>query len=178
MTGYKAGNKGRATRSVFSGNRSTTEVATGLANNELPSLTIAGVSEEVMQWFLPIMVERLEKELGVQSVGFTGKLRDSFKYKVRAAGNKVSGEVKFNFYGRFVDMGVGKGVTLGEKQNNRQISSNRSGLTHKRVAKPWFSKVYALERERLSEIMAGRLQKLVLKFSEDLNQKVEIKLAA
>ena len=68
----------------------------------------------------------------------TGQLARSFYHHVNTAanGNPEYVEFAFEYYGKFVDMGVGKGVTL----KNRDKLQN-AGKTN-RIAKPWFSSVF------------------------------------
>lgn len=161
MLAMRAGSNGRLSRASFSKtSRSTYEVASGLPNNELPEVVIQGVSEEIMREFMPIFLERLKGNLVEHQIGHEGDLDDSLKTGVSVSGSTIRGRLKFKFYGRFVDMGVGKGLTLAEKQSGIAISSTRKGLTSRRKPKVWFSAQYAYERARLTEILTETLQQL------------------
>lgn len=176
MLAMRAGNKGKATRMTLSKTeRSTYQVVPGLPNNELPEV-LAKVSKEVMSEFLPIFEERLKWNLVEQQIGHEGDLDDSFKRSVTTTKSMVRGSLKFNFYGRFVDMGVGKGLTLTERQSGRAISSDRKGLTGRRRPKVWFSKQYAYERQRLTEIMSQNAAYLAAAAVGNVEQNVPIKL--
>lgn len=179
LLGMKAGNKGKSTRiSLSKTERSTYQVVPGLRNNELPEV-LAQVSKEVMQEFMPIFEERLKGnlvELDIGSLHDEGDLKGSFKRTITANRNMVRGSLKFNFYGRFVDMGVGKGVTLTERQSGRAISSDRRGLSGRRRPKVWFSKQYAYERQRLTEIMSQNMALLTAAAVGEIEQDTSIKL--
>lgn len=81
------------------------------------------------------------RELGVED---TKALFNSFVYEVRtnAAGNVDRMIFVFNYYGRMVDMGVGKGITLDDV-----------GISD-RAPKRWFTPVLFAEVGKLSKLMA------------------------
>jgi hypothetical protein len=133
--------------------RQTTQVTPGVANNQLPEIVVTAASEEVMRAFLPIFKERLKRNIHDLNIGHEGDLDDSFKIATNKGSSKVTGSLKFNFYGRFVDMGVGKGTTLTERQTGRSLRDGRRGINTKRKPKPWFSPQYLHETQRLPEIM-------------------------
>jgi hypothetical protein len=54
--------------------------------------------------------KRLVEYAKMMGVGVTGDLINSIRHEVTLN----SYEIKFNWYGRFVDMGVGRGVKLGD----------------------------------------------------------------
>ncbi len=176
LLGMKAGNKGKSRRiSLSKTERSTYQVVPGLRNNELPEV-LAQVSKEVMQEFMPIFEERLKGNLVELNIGHEGDLDDSFQRTITANRNMVRGSLKFNFYGRFVDMGVGNGVTLTERQSGRAIRSDRRGLSGRRKPKVWFSKQYAYERQRLTEIMSQNLAMLTAAAVGEIEQDIPLKL--
>ena len=96
-----------------------------------------------------IVIERWERKIMRLKIGFYkggGDLAKSFAFHVNADanGNPELIEFAFNYYGKFVDMGVGNGVQLSEVS-----VSNRK-------AKPWYSKTFFSEIERLRVIMAEK----------------------
>jgi len=78
----------------------------------------------------------------------TGKLFNSFTYTIhtQANGNPELISFAFNFYGKVVDMGVGRGVTL----ESVEFST--------RKPKPWYSKVFWGQFQKLKELMVDKYQ--------------------
>lgn len=78
----------------------------------------------------------------------TGKLLNSFTYTIhtQANGNPELIKFAFNYYGKFVDMGVGRGVTLETVE------------TTNRKPKPWYSKVFWSQFQRLKELMVEKYE--------------------
>ncbi len=97
------------------------------------------------------------------------QLWQSFIYDViaEAGGNVIKIEFAFLYYGKFIDMGVGKGVKIGdvkENANSRRLEGKMLG--NRRRPKKWYSKPFAHEVARLSEIMEeeyGHLSALQIK---------------
>ncbi len=177
MLAMRAGNNGRMSRAKFARTQSSTfNVVDGLPNNQLPELLVDGISEEVLREFMPIFQERLKGNIVTLNIGNEGDLDDSLRVSVSARGKNATGTLRFRFYGRFVDMGVGKGTTLAELQSGRQVSDDRKGLTSRRRPKVWFSKQYAHERARLVEIMTERMQQLATEAATNLPNEVPLTL--
>ncbi len=90
-----------------------------------------------------IVIERWEQKIRRSGVYHTGKLVQSFSQMVRtqANGNPDLIQFAFGYYGRFVDMGVGRGVPY-----------DRVHLSNRR-AKPWYSKTFFSQLEKLKEIL-------------------------
>lgn len=88
----------------------------------------------------------------------SGNLRRTW-YQNVTDGDEVSRVmIQFLQYGRFVDMGVGRGVTHTSRVVNRQL---RLGATGRR-RKPWYSKRKGYETHRLREILAQKNINLAL----------------
>lgn len=87
-----------------------------------------------------------------------GELWNSFEKELRGSGGNVNAVIiKFAKYGRFVDMGAGRGYTLGEQVLNRRfdVYRNTEGRMvgrHGRQRKAWYSKTYRHQVLRLSEL--------------------------
>lgn len=100
------------------------------------------------------------KELGIgvsknkkgDTVISTGQLLASFYHHVKTSADGIPEYINFAFeyYGRMVDWGVGRGVTL-EDRDKLVFSEGTS-----REQKPWFSKVFQFHYKRLVEIMAEK----------------------
>jgi hypothetical protein len=95
-----------------------------------------------------IVIERWERKIQQLKIYQTGKLVNSFTQFVntQAGGNPDKIVFAFEYYGKFVDMGVGRGVKLGEVE------------TSSRKAKPWYSKTFWSQFEKLKEIMVDKYQ--------------------
>jgi hypothetical protein len=103
----------------------------------------------------------------------SGELFRSFQYKVisSAGGDIRRIEFAFNYYGKFVDMGVGRGTRLGDRPMSRakqRFAGKFLGAV--RVPKKWYSRTFFAESQRLAEILQkeyGRRGQLVI--SENIN---------
>lgn len=93
-----------------------------------------------------IVIERWQKRMTEFDVGDTGALVKSFQAQVTADSNGDPAKVTFAFlyYGRFPDMGVGRGVTLSDVPSpTRQV-------------KPWYSQTFMNEVVKLGRMMASK----------------------
>jgi hypothetical protein len=90
-----------------------------------------------------------------------------------AQGDVLKIDFAFKYYGKFVDMGVGKGVKLGrvkENQDSRRLEGKMLG--NRRRPKKWYSATFYAEAMKLGEIMAkefGRRGTVVI--SENINDR-------
>jgi hypothetical protein len=112
---------------------------------------------EIAQAWAKITIIKWKKKLASNKIGDTGTLLKSFKYNVLASaqGNVLKITLLFEYYGRFVDMGVGKGVKIGdvkESATSRKLSGKMLG--NRRRPKKWYSKTFHAEVMKLSEIFA------------------------
>lgn len=110
-----------------------------MADNLNPSETATAWAE--------IVIEIWEDKMERLKVNRTLDLINSLLFHVNTAanGNVEMIQFFFNYYGKFVDMGVGKGLPAGLTLINAQ-----------RMPKPWYSKVFYSQVIRLSEIMAEK----------------------
>jgi hypothetical protein len=71
---------------------------------------------EIAQAWAKITIIKWKKKLATGKVGNSGALLQSFQYNVLASaqGNVLKITLLFEYYGRFVDMGVGRGVKIGD----------------------------------------------------------------
>jgi hypothetical protein len=132
-----------------------------IPNNQLPEIVLQKTMASTMREFIKFTGEKFQKEIHDQDVRDTNNLYESVLTRVSAGSSKITGSVDFNFYGRFVDMGVGKGVTLMEKQTGRGLTANRNPSRIARHPRPWFSKVWFEQRHRLQEVLARDIAKKV-----------------
>lgn len=130
---------------------------------------------EIARAWAQITIKRWRKNLDRMKVGkrSSRELYRSFQFKVIAAsGGSVDRiEFAFRYYGKFLDMGVGKGTRLGD----RPVSRRGKALSEKflgggRVPKKWYSRTFFAEAHRLFEILQkeyGRKAQVVI--SENIN---------
>lgn len=104
--------------------------------------------ESIQQW-ADIVIERWEAKIHKLNISSTGALLKSFTSQVEldADGNAQKILFTFNYYGRFVDMGVGRGVPIAKVP-----SSNRR-------PKPWYNKTFFSQVNKLAHILAERYGK-------------------
>jgi hypothetical protein len=112
---------------------------------------------EIAEAWAKITIIKWKKKLASNRIGDTGSLLRSFKYDVLASaqGNVLKITLLFEYYGRFVDMGVGKGIKIGdvkESAASRKLSGKMLG--NRRRPKKWYSRTFHAEVMKLSEIFA------------------------
>ena len=114
--------------------------------------------ELAVSW-LDITVERFVANLREQRIVNTGALLASFKKQVigEAQGDQLRLRLSYALYGKFVDMGVGRGMKAGVRKGDDgydRIRNTRGKLRrHVRKARPWYSKEIAHQTKRLAELM-------------------------
>ena len=103
------------------------------------------ISLSVEAWAI-IVIKRWESKIEQLGIGNTGNLAKSFLQHVftQSSGDPEKIDFTFNYYGKFVDMGVGKGVKIGQSGKGS------------RTAKPWYSKTFYSEVKRLGEILSQK----------------------
>jgi len=130
---------------------------------------------EIAEAWAKITIIKWKKKLASNKIGDTGTLLKSFKYNVLASaqGNVLKITLLFEYYGRFVDMGVGKGVKIGdvkESAASRKFSGKMLG--NRRRPKKWYSKTFHAEVMKLSEIFAKEYgHRGVVTITENLSDK-------
>ena len=119
------------------------------------------INETVEAW-ADIVIKNWHRKITELEIGVTHQLYDSLSYSLQndAAGMPQVIEFVMNYYGRFVDMGVGKGVTIG----------NLGIVQTKRKPKPWYSKELYSQVNKLAEILADKYSmRSVHMISEHIN---------
>lgn len=93
-----------------------------------------------------IVIKNWRRNMALQNISHKGSLLKSFAMNVakQANGDPALIQFAFNYYGKFVDMGVGNGVTLADVPGEN------------RKPKPWYSKEFFSQVKRLSEIFAEK----------------------
>ena len=99
--------------------------------------------QQTVEAWAKYVIERWELEILRLNISATGQLLKSFTHTIltQANGNVEKITFAFEYYGKFVDMGVGRGVNI--------ANISQSG----RKAKPWYSKIFFSQVKKLSEIM-------------------------
>lgn len=133
---------------------SADRVTGDIPNNQFPQVVLDKALLHTMQYFVKYSAERLQKSILAHDARHSGDLYESVKTTVTSGSSRVAGSIRFNWYGRFVDMGVGNGVTLIEKQTGRALTTNRNPSRITRKPKPWLSSVWPGQVRRMSEILA------------------------
>lgn len=115
--------------------------------------------KQVIDAWAKYTIEYLQDELVRLKIGKTQNLYNSFKHELELNGNDVKAvAIKFHFYGRFRDMGVGSGVKAYERKSNRQnlvgARAYRARVDYtKREPKRWFNKRKTNQIWRLKELL-------------------------
>jgi hypothetical protein len=127
----------------------------------------------MLNQFLDILIERLEKSIDKKKVGNSktanGMLIRSFRKAMFYSGNNMpKASVSFLAYGRMPDMGVGKGTSINDRVYVRQ-SGRQTGERNTRRRKAWYSKTKAGQIMRFRELM-------VKQFGDAMVQEVELQL--
>lgn len=102
-----------------------------------------------------IVIDRWLDRLAKLNIGYYFQLEDSLTYDLIGSTDMIR-EIRFifNYYGKFVDMGVGKGIKLEDVSENRIARRGDGGSA--RRPKKWYSKVFYAQVMRLSEIIAQK----------------------
>ena len=136
-----------------------------------PKLT----EREIAEAWAKITIKLWRKNMSRLKVGqnSSGNLYRNFKFQVIAAsgGNVNRIEFAFNYYGKFLDMGVGKGTKIGDRpvsKRSRVLGDRMLGGVRK--PKKWYSRTFYGESQRLFEILQkeyGRKAQVII--SENIN---------
>lgn len=130
-----------------------------MADNTDLNLTLQAWADIVIQ----IWLDKIEK----LRIYYTYQLADSFVNHIisHANGDVRRIEFAFNYYGKFVDMGVGRGVSLEDVQD----PGNR------RRPKPWYSKTFFSEVQKLRYLFAEKYaRKAVIAIIENVDDNAAV----
>ncbi|MDR2064446.1 MAG: hypothetical protein LBP85_01855 [Prevotellaceae bacterium] len=115
---------------------------------------------ETLEAWAKIVIERWEHKISNMDVISEGELLRSFQAHVTADSNGNAEKITFTFayYGRFAELGVGKGV--------------KAGMESARKKKPWYTKVFFGQVNALARIMAEKYgQQAALAVVENIEMK-------
>lgn len=114
-----------------------------------------------------IVIREWEKKVESLMIGVSMQLVDSFTQHVYTQADGDPSKIRFAFewYGKMVDYGVGKGVTLLDRD-----SMIAAGLTTRRP-KPWYTDVFYKQLEVLRHLFeektAKRIERFIVRNLED-----------
>ena len=105
------------------------------------------ITETVQAW-ADIVIKNWRHKIVELDIGVTGALYDSFVHEIISAsgGNPEKIDFAFSYYGRFVDMGVGRGVYVG----------NSGDVQTRRKAKKWYGRTFFSETAKLRELLGEK----------------------
>ncbi|WBO86241.1 hypothetical protein [Hymenobacter yonginensis] len=114
---------------------------------------------EMARKWLDFTVESFIRNMRKLRIKQTGALMASFKKQViGAASGRLQLQLSYALYGKFVDMGVGRGMGLGVRRGDDgydRLRNSRGQLKRReRKAKKWLGKTLAYQTKRLSELMS------------------------
>lgn len=133
--------------------------------NDLIEITKRRTVEE----WARIAILEFQKSIEKKKIGVSRRLFNSFKKELQANGGDVQAVmIKFAMYGRYRDMGVGRGMKAYERKTNKSnlIAARRYGANvgySRRMPKRWYSKTKMAQTLRLQEI-------LIRDIGEDINR--------
>jgi hypothetical protein len=109
----------------------------------------------------------LKNELQKHKIGVTGTLANSIKSQVDAKiGDTIEIAFQFARHGRFVDMGVGRGMPLGTRAQKTDYFDfrNDKGQLHKHTRKPkkWYSRPFYSRINSLNFAISASIQEQVI----------------
>ena len=139
-----------------------------MQNGNVPNRTQVDYTpyEELARNWTNITVLKLKSSLQTKKVGKTGKLLSSFLSSVNVgSGEYIKILISYMYYGKFVDMGVGKGVDM---------ATALRGGSFKRKRKVWYSKTIGQEVSKLSFFMARKAGSQAANILLDFPEKIEM----
>lgn len=125
------------------------------------------------QW-LDVTVERFVANMRRLRIQQTGALMASFKKEVvgAAGADQLKLRLSYALYGKFVDMGVGRGMAAGVRKGDdgyERVRHSRGQLRrHQRQAKRWYSTEMAHQTHRLSELLLDLYGQVLVTTATDL----------
>lgn len=127
-----------------------------------------------------LTIEKWQEQLTAQNIGVSFELKRSFENEVRTSAQGAAEiALKFRMYGRFRDMGVGRGLKANERASNsanrsgRRAGANVSAYGHR--PKKWLNKIAAHQTYRLSELLNNRAtETLINNFNNTNNINIQL----
>lgn len=109
--------------------------------------------KELAEMWAKITIERWQERMQELKIGHTGDLENSFGYRILLDQTLAIKQIDlgFLFYGKFVDMGVGRGLGIENVKDNRAKWAKASGDKINRRAKKWYTPIFYREYNILNE---------------------------
>ncbi|MBO0360747.1 hypothetical protein J0X19_22490 [Hymenobacter sp. BT186] len=109
--------------------------------------------------WLDFTIESFVENMRKLRIQDTGTLMASFKKQViGSAEGRLQLQLSYALYGKFIDMGVGRGMGQGVRRGDDgydRIRTSRGRLRRKeRKARKWYSREMAYQTKRLAELMS------------------------
>lgn len=128
--------------------------------------------DAAVQGWANVAIDRFKEALKKEGVEeFSRDLINSLLAEtVRNGGDIEKVIFKFKGYGRFIDMGVGRGVATGKRGSNSFAKSRRDDgklKNYGRKVKPWYSKTKTREVAILRQLLVTQYQVQTLAELED-----------
>jgi len=135
------------------------------------------MQEEIVREWANIVVDRWRKRLRKLRIGVSDDLYDSFQLAIHQLSLGEVDRVDFSFlqYGRFRDMGVGKGTPLGMVKENA-IALNRTRAAVGRRPGKWYTKTLRAETRTLSDLLADFYQLKGSELALNLTERINIEI--
>ena len=114
---------------------------------------------EVANKWLDITIERFIANMRKLRIENTGDLMASFKKQVvGSAEGRLQMQLSYALYGKFVDMGVGRGMGAGIRKPDDgydRLRNDRGQLKrYKRKKRNWYAREMGYQTKRLAELMS------------------------
>jgi hypothetical protein len=128
------------------------------------------IHHELVEWG-DYVEERLKVALTDLNVGYTQELLTSLSHRVLASAANHRGrfEQLFKEYGRFVDMGTGRGGRVQTEKNKRR-ALRRNTSAQGRQAKKWYSKTFFGSLNKLIGNLSANYAAFAMQQLQVLNQ--------
>jgi hypothetical protein len=132
--------------------------------------------KKVEEW-ADITIQKFQKSIRKQGIGVSNELIDSFtKQVITYRDEMVAMLIKFKFYGRLRDMGVGRGISAFERTGNAadrrgaRAGANVSYVNRK--PKKWYNKTKTAQLYRLREILGEDIGREATSYINDAFNKM------
>ena len=140
---------------------------------------IAQQELDVAKKWLDITIERFIENMLQLRITDTRTLLESFQKQVTgSAEGRLQLRLSYALYGKFVDMGVGRGMGAGIRQKDDGFDRirNTRGQLHRHTREPrnWYSRELSYQTKRLSELMLDLYGKVLITTATDISGETTI----
>lgn len=133
--------------------------------------TVAELFEVLAEWGRRTDLV-LRAEIGKLGIGVTEELLASVRYRVFQEAAGAGYDLSFLDYGRFVDMGVGRGHGMDAKIERQKTNAAliRSQRKKERKPKKWYSRAFYGRLNTLNGVVSGAMVERAVKAVQQLEQ--------